>query len=65
MKMKRLYIIFFALLTACPVLFAEPVEHENILKVKYGWVWQLDPYLSPLAYSGNQIGIGNEWCRSD
>ena len=61
MKMKRLYIIFFALLTACPVLFAEPVEHENILKVKYGWIWQLDPYLSPLAYSGNQIGIGNEW----
>lgn len=60
MKMKRLYIIPLLLLVY-NVIVAEPVEHENILKVKYGWVWQLDPYLSPLAFSGNQIGISNEW----
>ena len=60
MKMKRLYIVLLALLTIS-ALQAEMVEHENILKIKYGWVSQLDPYLSPLAYTGNQIGIGNEW----
>jgi hypothetical protein len=37
------------------------VEHTNVLKVKYGWDYQLDTYLSPLAYPGQEIGIGNEW----
>ncbi len=37
------------------------VTHDNVLKLKYGWVWQTDPYLSPLAYSGNLIGLANEW----
>lgn len=34
---------------------------ENILKIKYGFNNTLDPYLSPLQYSGQEIGIGNEW----
>ena len=52
----------FILLLLYPLLsFAEVVEHENILKLKYGGVWQVDPYLSPLRYSGQAVGIGNEW----
>jgi len=39
----------------------EGLEHTNVLKVKVGWSYQLDTYLSPLAYPGMQIGIGNEW----
>jgi len=37
------------------------VEHDNILKIKFGTGYQLDTYLSPLGYSGWQYGIGNEW----
>lgn len=37
------------------------VEHDNILKIKFGTGYQLDSYLSPLGYSGWQYGIGNEW----
>lgn len=59
--MKSRSYILFVLLVVCTIVYAEPVEHENILKVKYGWVSLLDPYLSPLAFSGNQIGIANEW----
>lgn len=59
--MKRLVNIVFAFIVTCTLFAKEPVEHENILKVKYGWVWQNDPYLSPLAFTGNQICIGNEW----
>ena len=61
MKTKRLHIVLYVLMSVCPLWAAEPVEHENILKVKYGWVYQLDPYFSPLAFTGNEIGIANEW----
>ena len=37
------------------------VEHENVLSIRYGGVWQQDQYLSPLLYSGQQIGLSNEW----
>lgn len=40
---------------------AESIDHENILKVQYGWVSYVDPYLSPLRYSGKRLAIGNEW----
>jgi len=40
---------------------SESTDHTNVLKVKGGWSYQLDTYLSPLAYHGWQIGIGNEW----
>lgn len=36
-------------------------EHENILHISYGGLWQQDQYLSPLLYSGQRVGIGNEW----
>lgn len=35
--------------------------HENILRLSYGGLWQQDQYLSPLLYSGQRVGIGNEW----
>lgn len=62
--MKRRYITYFAVLVALCSIHAEPIEHENILKVRYGWVKQVDPYLSPLVYRGNEIGIGNEWWQA-
>lgn len=53
---------FFLLIVFIPLLLhADPVEHENILKIKYGGVWQWDSYLSPLRYDGQEVGIGNEW----
>lgn len=36
---------------------------SNVLKIKYGWNGTVDPYLSPLRYNGQEIGIGNEWWR--
>jgi len=42
-------------------LWAENVEHEDILKVQYGGSWRQDQYLSPLLYKGMMVGIGNEW----
>ncbi len=61
MRFKTTAILLFALL---PLFAQEPIEHENILKLKYGFVSQLDSYLSPLAYKGQQIGIGNEWWQT-
>lgn len=56
--MKRLLL----LIVFCPLLiWAEPVEHENILKIHYGGIWQQDSYLTPLRYQGQEVGLGNEW----
>lgn len=38
--------------------------HENILRLSYGGLWQQDQYLSPLLYSGQRVGIGNEWWQT-
>lgn len=35
--------------------------HEDILMVSYGEKYALDGYLSPLLYSGEQIGLYNQW----
>lgn len=64
MKIIRYYITLVSLLMVIAASAQDStcvVEPENILKIQYGWVKQLDPYLSPLAYRGQQIGIGNEW----
>lgn len=53
--------ITYSLLWLPLIVMAENVEHENILKIGYGWVSYVDPYLSPLRYEGNEINIGNEW----
>ena len=58
--MKRVLLILI-LLFPILLLSAEVVEHEDILKLKYGGVWQMDPYLSPLRYTGQEVGLGNEW----
>ena len=39
----------------------EEITHTNVLKVRFGWNYQLDTYLSPLAYNGMHLSIGNEW----
>ncbi|MCQ2345416.1 MAG: DUF3316 domain-containing protein [Paludibacteraceae bacterium] len=43
---------------------AATVEHENILSINYGGLWQRDMYLSPLLYKGMEIGITNEWWQT-
>ncbi len=53
--------IWLLLLLCCSFVAAENVEHTNVLKAKFGGAYQLDMYLSPLAYTGFQIGLGNEW----
>lgn len=50
--------VFAALASVVP---AQNVEHENVLHISYGGLWQQDQYLSPLLYSGQRVGIGNEW----
>lgn len=56
---ERLSIILLCLL---PIgLWAENVEHENILKVQFGGSWRQDQYLSPMLYKGMMVGLGNEW----
>ena len=64
MKTNKTYLILLVLISLHISLRAEQVEHENILKIRYGWVKHLDPYLSPLSYNGQQIGIGNEWWQA-
>ena len=60
--MKKLIGIIGLLFALAGMVHAEEsVEHTNVLKVKFGWNYQLDTYLSPLGYRGMEIGIGNEW----
>jgi len=59
--MKKLIGLIGLLVTLAGMVHAEGVEHTNVLKIKYGWNYQLDTYLSPLGYRGQEIGIGNEW----
>lgn len=64
--MKRYLTIGVLLLAECisflgTTLQAENVEHESVLYVNYGGMWQQDQYLSPLLYSGMRVGVGNEW----
>lgn len=60
--MKKLIIVIGLQFVLVGMVHAEEsVEHTNVLKVKYGWNYQLDSYLSPLAYRGMELGIGNEW----
>ncbi len=42
-------------------IWAENVEHEDILHIRYGGAWRQDQYLSPLLYNGMTVAIGNEW----
>ena len=60
--MKKLIgVIGLLFFLAGTVTAGEGVEHTNVLKVQFGRGYQLDTYLSPLAYTGWQVGIGNEW----
>ncbi|MCQ2342414.1 MAG: DUF3316 domain-containing protein [Paludibacteraceae bacterium] len=58
---KFKFILFVGCLLISCHLFAENVEHEDILKVQYGGSWRQDQYLSPLLYKGMMVGLGNEW----
>lgn len=61
--MKRLSILPLLLL-ANLLLHAEGTEHENILSVQYGGMWQQDSYLSPLIYTGQFAGVQNQWWQA-
>ena len=39
-------------------------EHTNVLKIHAGYGRQIDTYLSPMAYKGWQLGLGNEWWQA-
>lgn len=53
-------VVLIALCATC-CLHAENVEHESVLHLNYGGMWQQDQYLSPLLYRGMKVGLGNEW----
>ena len=64
MKLRKL--ILCTLLFACSQtwaynFFAYNSEYESVLNISYGGIWLQDQYLSPLLYSGQQIGIQREW----
>lgn len=60
--MKKLIGIIILLCGLSGMVYAEEdMDHTNVLKVKYGWDYRLDTYLSPLAYHGAHISLGNEW----
>ena len=40
------------------------LEHEDILSVSFGGMWQADEYLSPLLYSDFSYGLQNEWWQT-
>ena len=62
---KWLYILLLIIGCQSVVLANDwGVEHENVLSIRYGGVWQQDQYLSPLLYSGQQIGLSNEWWQN-
>ena len=59
---KWLFILLLAIGCQSVVLASDwGVEHENVLSVRYGGMWMQDQYLSPLLYSGQQVGLSNEW----
>ena len=39
-------------------------EHTDVLKLRVGYGRQVDTYLSPMAYTGMQFGLGNEWWQA-
>lgn len=63
--LRKLHIILL-LLSIHLITHAEEWSqpYENILTLRYGGLWQQDQYLSPLLYSGQAIGISNEWWQN-
>jgi hypothetical protein len=63
MRNKLLIIILLLAIGCQSIVLASDwgVEHENVLSVRYGGMWMQDQYLSPLLYSGQQVGLSNEW----
>ena len=60
----RKWLFILLLVIGCQsIVLAENwgVEHENVLSVRYGGMWMQDQYLSPLLYSGQHVGLSNEW----
>lgn len=62
--MKKIIVIVSITLCTVLSLRAEGIEHENVLTVRYGGLWQQDEYLSPLRYSGQMVGLQNEWWQT-
>ena len=55
---------FLFILLLLPIGLMAQIDHEDILSVEYGGIWQNDEYLSPLLYEGRYIGIANQWNQS-
>lgn len=53
--------VFGIILLALFVLPLCAQEHTNVLKIHAGYGRQIDTYLSPMAYRGWQLGLGNGW----
>ncbi len=66
--LKYIHYIVLLMLFCCIIpLQAEDYvypEHENVLTLEYGGLWQNDEYLSPLLYGGQMVAFGYE-CRTD
>jgi len=62
--MRRRLLLIICIVALNLNLWAKNVEHEDILHLNYGGIWMQDQYLSPLLYSGMQVGIGNEWWQT-
>lgn len=58
MNRRLLLILLFCLLL--PALYAQ-IDHEDILTIEYGGLWQNDEYLSPLLYDGQFLSLRNDW----
>lgn len=59
--LKRIGVIVLLCCLTYTFAAGEEILHTNILKIRVGWDYQLDTYLSPLGYKGIEVGIGNEW----
>ena len=60
MKRKIAYIILCLFLCSLDG-FSQGLPHTDFLRIKSGYIEQVDSYLSPLIYDGVYIGLSNEW----
>lgn len=67
MQKHLLFLVTLLVTVAYSVLAQEGIyghEHTDVLKFRVGYGRQVDTYLSPMAYTGMQYGLGNEWWQS-
>lgn len=60
MKQKIVHLILCLFLCSLNG-FSQGLPHTDFLRIKLGYIEQVDSYLSPLIYDGTYIGLSNEW----